>query len=89
MRNEAVKIRDDLWLVCIDDMMEGNPSVRQTMAKVPEHAEMIVLAHEPTAFDEVNRGALVLSGHTHGGQVCLPFIGAIVRPPESGDYESG
>jgi predicted MPP superfamily phosphohydrolase len=89
LRNQAVKIRDDLWVVGIDDLMEGNPSIRETIMGVPEHAEMIVLAHEPTAFKEVTRRALVLSGHTHGGQICLPFVGALLLPPESGGYESG
>jgi len=42
----------------------------------------VLLAHDPAIFREATQKEvdLVLSGHTHGGQVCLPFVGALFNP---------
>ena len=43
------------------------------------------MAHEPDIFPQVpERVALTISGHTHGGQVDLPFIGRLVVPSAYG-----
>ena len=52
----------------------------------------IVLSHTPDEFPRlVSRNPhLVLSGHTHGGQVCFPFFGPVVVPSDFGRrYASG
>jgi hypothetical protein len=52
----------------------------------------IVLSHTPDEFPRVAKRNphLVLSGHTHGGQICLPFFGPVVVPSDYGRrYASG
>ena len=51
-------------------------------AHAPADAPRILLSHTPdaiTLLSSTARPALVLSGHTHGGQVVFPFIGALSR----------
>lgn len=63
---------------------KGN--VRQAMNGVPEEAFTALLAHSPDQIDEArSTGAdLMLSGHTHGGQVRLPLIGPLYINTELG-----
>jgi len=49
----------------------------------------ILLSHTPDAYRLPNNNAkLTLAGHTHGGQVCIPFLGPIWVPSKYG-YASG
>ena len=58
----------------------------------PDRSTVILLAHEPDFADRVaadGRVALQLSGHSHGGQVRLPFIGAPMLPHLGRKYPYG
>ena len=58
---------------------------------VPAGEPRIVLAHNPDTADEpwTARVDLMISGHTHGGQVVIPFLGAPILPVRNKAYASG
>jgi hypothetical protein len=78
-RARRVPVRDGvLWIAGIDDINEGAPDLATALAEAPEGVALVLLAHDPDAFLDpaIERADLVLSGHTHGGQVRLPVVGA-------------
>lgn len=77
--------------VGLDDYTLGKPDYDNAFSylnDLKEDVYTIVLAHEPDQVDEFKnyRFDLVLSGHSHLGQVRLPFVGAIYTPIGSKKY---
>jgi uncharacterized protein len=85
------KSGERLILAGIDDAMLGRPDLHQTLASLSVEDYVIVMAHEPDLADNVARYGvdLQLSGHSHGGQVQLPFIGPLITPPLAKKYYDG
>lgn len=70
----------DVWLVGLEDAQTQKPDVGAALAGVPAGAAVVGLAHNPGLFDwSSNTLPILLAGHTHGGQVRFPWIGAPVR----------
>lgn len=70
-------------IVGMDDLWTGNPNFEKTLREVDLSTEAcILLSHNPDVFYiAASMGVpVVLAGHTHGGQVKLPFIGAPILP---------
>jgi predicted MPP superfamily phosphohydrolase len=83
---------DTLHLCGVDDLWEGNARIDDVIAQLKDKSSAILLAHEPDFADTsaaTGRFDLQLSGHTHGGQVVLPWIGAPVLPYLGRKYPSG
>ena len=69
---------DELQLAGVDDWGWGFADYARALGGMDLSRPSVLLAHEPRALDDLEtRGvSLILSGHTHGGQVALPFVGA-------------
>ena len=65
---------EQLWVAGVDDPHKGRDSLPAAMTMVPEGAPVILLAHSPEVIMRPldPRIRLILCGHTHGGQICLP-----------------
>lgn len=99
--NRAVRVLGagvDFWVGGVDDLNEGHPDLAAALAEVPDDAFLLLLAHNPDIWLDarVFSTDLVLSGHTHGGQIRLPMFGAahtqgthLTRRRPAGWFERG
>lgn len=81
-----------LHLCGVDDVREGNVRLDKVIAQVPDDEAAVLLVHEPDFADlsaATGKFDLQISGHTHGGQIVLPYIGPPVLPRLGRKYPSG
>lgn len=86
-----LKDGDSIYLVGIDDAMLGRPDLSLAMKKVPDNVFTLLLSHAPDLADSAAHYPIQwqLSGHSHGGQVKIPFLGPLVIPPFARKYPEG
>jgi predicted MPP superfamily phosphohydrolase len=79
LMNEAEPLardQDRLWIVGVDDphFFKTN-DLRAAMAAVPEGETAVLLSHSADGYRDAERAGVgaFLCGHTHGGQICLPY----------------
>lgn len=89
LRNEAVELRRDLWLAGVDEVQAGLGDAKRALGAVPPGARRVALAHDWHALDEDVRFDLGVVGHTHGGQLCVPFTQVCAGPPRDRPYVRG
>ncbi len=81
-----------LHLAGVDDVINGCDRLDLVLKSLPESGAAILLAHEPDFADiaaAAGRFDLQLSGHSHGGQVYFPLIGAPALPRLARKYPRG
>lgn len=71
---------EEIWIGGVSDSGAASPEVATAFARAPAGAFRVLVAHNPDAALPASRLGvdLVLSGDTHGGQIILPFVGALV-----------
>jgi predicted MPP superfamily phosphohydrolase len=73
------KSGNTLYIVGLDDDYLWFDDIFKATINIPEKSPKILLSHTPHIIEKINcKGiSLILSGHTHGGQIVIPFIGAV------------
>lgn len=88
--NQNHELRPDVWLVGLDDAVSGRPNLAEAMRGVPANAYTIAMFHAPIFFvATAGKVNLVFAGHTHGGQVRIPFVKPFWLPFGSGPFLEG
>lgn len=93
--NRAVKISRNtghLWLAGLPDLVKGHPLPLSRLAtSLPGGEPAVLLCHRPDGalLEGASRFGLILSGHTHGGQVVIPGWGAPVKHNRVGQGYAG
>jgi predicted MPP superfamily phosphohydrolase len=91
LRNDSVRVErgnDHIVVAGIDDVLYGEPDLDITVSNIQTDDFIILLAHEPDFADIASQYPiqLQLSGHSHGGQIRFPMLGAVVTPPYGQKY---
>lgn len=92
LTNRNVKLAGSVYLIGVDDPHSGHGDLNKAMQGVPENSTTILIAHSPEIIDKAveRKIDLIMAGHTHGGQVRVPFYGALWIPSKYGTkYSSG
>ncbi|GAB6927082.1 metallophosphoesterase [Paenibacillus sp. JCM 10914] len=94
LRNTHVKLKREGAVIAIaglDDGIWGQPDLEAALQGVSSETFKLLLMHEPDFADTaaVYSVQLQLSGHSHGGQIRLPWIGEVITPPGAKRYVQG
>ncbi len=91
-RSEVVRVRDQsIRFAGVGDLWSHGVDAERAFTDVPADDPAILLAHNPDTKDVLadRPWDLMLSGHTHGGQVVLPFLGERFVPVHDKRFIAG
>ena len=100
LRNRGLELRrgaGSIYLAGVDDTWSRRQDLPRALSARPPGMPAVLLAHDPALFPEAaeHRVDLVLSGHTHGGQVAVPLLARklnlarLITRFTNGVYKSG
>ena len=87
LQNNGLAVRDGLYLAGVADLRHRRPNVKAALAGANREEFVLLLSHRPDIcmLQDVSGTDLMLSGHTHGGEISFLGIWAPAMPLES-DY---
>jgi uncharacterized protein len=89
LTNKVHQVNDSLWIVGYDDEFAGSPRINASN-EIPKDKKIISIFHSPALFSSIfHKTDLAFAGHSHGGQVRIPLLGALWTPVGTGKYVSG
>jgi hypothetical protein len=81
LKNEHFQLEDNFYLLGVDDPHSGFDDLKKAKEGINLDSPKILLAHSPEVFRKVDfSNVLVLTGHTHGGQINIPFFVKLILP---------
>jgi len=91
-QTKSIEIGDQrIWLGGAGDLWEDELGIDKTFGNIPDSETKILLSHNPDSLDTDFKSKidLCIAGHTHGGQVSIPFVGPPIVPVQNKIYTSG
>ena len=95
LRNRSVPLepggRGRLWLAGFEDLLKNPADPAAVLQPIPEGECVLALVHEPDYADQLCRYPIdfQISGHSHGGQIRCPGVGALWLPEGAWKYPMG
>lgn len=89
LTNKTLKLNDVIWLAGLDDELAGSPDI-SVLNEISKNKKVISLFHSPALFNSIfDQIDLAFAGHSHGGQIRLPFLGPPWTPEGTGEFDAG